>query len=90
MELVCVRVSTQSGDQASGGPGVLRGGHPQQRPGRPGDHGQQAQPGETEAHAGAEYPEAGRAAGTLVSHPHTHITFKLHCDGDGTNSNNAV
>lgn len=50
----------QGGNQASGGPGVLRGGHPQQWPGCSGDHGQQAQQRETETHEGTEHPQTGR------------------------------
>lgn len=39
--LIVVVPLDQSGHEASGGPGVLRGGHSQQWPGCPGDHGQQ-------------------------------------------------
>lgn len=52
----------QSGYEASGGPGVLRGGYSQQWPGCPGDHGQQTQQGASEAHEGAEYSQAGQTA----------------------------
>ena len=58
-------VSIQVCDQAAGGLGVLRGGHPQQRAGRPGDHGEQAQQGEAEAHEGAEHPQTGRSSHRL-------------------------
>lgn len=52
----------QSGYEASGGPGVLRGGYPQQWPGCPGDHGQQTQQRASEAHEGAEYSQTGQPA----------------------------
>lgn len=50
---------TQSRHKALRGPGVFCGGYPQQRPGRPGDHGQQTQQGTAEAHEGAEHSQTG-------------------------------
>lgn len=50
---------TQSRHKALRGSGVFRGGYSQQRPGCPGDHGQQTQPGTAEAHEGAEHSQTG-------------------------------
>lgn len=50
---------TQGRHKALRGSGVFRGGHSKQRPGRPGDHGQQTQQGTAEAHEGAEHSQTG-------------------------------
>ena len=46
-------------DEAPGGSGFLRGGHPEQWAGCSGDHGEQTQQRKTETHERAEHPEAG-------------------------------